>query len=61
MSVPERPTARLLLRGFRGEDLAPLAAMNADPRVMEHLPGPLRRQVLYRIRREERTHPAGVR
>ena len=34
--VPELRTARLLLRGFRGEDLAPLAALNADPRVMEH-------------------------
>jgi RimJ/RimL family protein N-acetyltransferase len=41
MTVPQRRTARLLLRGFRGEDLAPLAALNADPRVMEHLPGPM--------------------
>ena len=41
MTVPQRRTDRLLLRGFRGEDLAPLAAMNADPRVMEHLPGPM--------------------
>lgn len=40
-TVPERRTARLLLRGFRGEDLEPLAALNADPRVMEHLPGPM--------------------
>ena len=39
--VPERRTARLLLRGFRGEDLAPLAALNADPRVMEHFPAPM--------------------
>ena len=36
--VPERRTARLLLRGFRGEDLARLAVLNADPRVMEHFP-----------------------
>jgi len=40
-TVPERRTARLLLRGFRGEDLGPLAALNADWRVMEHLPGPM--------------------
>jgi RimJ/RimL family protein N-acetyltransferase len=40
-AVPERRTARLLLRGFRGDDLGPLAALNADPVVMEHLPGPM--------------------
>ncbi|MGZ6028779.1 MAG: GNAT family N-acetyltransferase [Myxococcaceae bacterium] len=40
-TVPVRRTARLMLRGFRGEDLAPLAALNADPRVMEHLRGPM--------------------
>jgi len=40
-AVPERRTARLLLRGFRGDDLGPLAALNADPAVMEHLPGPM--------------------
>lgn len=31
-------TARLLLRQWRAEDRAPFAAMNADPRVMEHFP-----------------------
>lgn len=40
-AVPVRRTARLVLRGFRGEDLAPLAALNADPRVMAHLRGPM--------------------
>lgn len=40
-AVPVRRTARLVLRGFRGEDLAPLAALNADPTVMEHLRGPM--------------------
>ncbi len=36
-------TNRLLLRAWRSEDLAPFAALNADPRVMEHFPAPLSR------------------
>ena len=36
-------TARLLLRRWRDGDLEPFAAMNADPRVMEHFPAPLSR------------------
>ncbi len=36
-------TARLLLRGWRPEDRVPFAALNADPEVMEHFPGPLAR------------------
>jgi RimJ/RimL family protein N-acetyltransferase len=36
-------TSRLFLRRWRDEDLAPFAAMNADPRVMEFLPEPLTR------------------
>lgn len=39
----ELTTARLLLRGWRDADRAPFAAMNADPEVMEHFPGPLTR------------------
>ncbi len=31
-------TERLILRPWRDEDLAPFAAMNADPRVMEYFP-----------------------
>lgn len=31
-------TARLRLRPWRNEDLAPFASMNADPEVMEHFP-----------------------
>ena len=31
-------TPRLLLRPWRDEDRVPFAAMNADPRVMEHFP-----------------------
>jgi RimJ/RimL family protein N-acetyltransferase len=37
-------TPRLLLRRWRETDLAPFAAMNADPRVVEHLPGPMTRE-----------------
>jgi ribosomal-protein-alanine N-acetyltransferase len=44
--VPERRalhTVRLVLRQWRDSDLAPFAAMNADPEVMEHFPAPLTR------------------
>lgn len=37
-------TARLVLRTWREEDLAPFAAMNADARVMEHFPNVLTRE-----------------
>jgi ribosomal-protein-alanine N-acetyltransferase len=40
---PELRTARLLLRRWREPDLAPFAAMNADPEVMEHYPARLTR------------------
>ena len=36
--MTELETERLRLRGWREGDLAPLAALNADPRVMEHFP-----------------------
>lgn len=36
-------TERLRLRLWRDEDLAPFAALNADPRVMEHFPKTLDR------------------
>jgi ribosomal-protein-alanine N-acetyltransferase len=36
-------TDRLLLRHWRDHDRVPFAAMNADPRVMEHFPAPLSR------------------
>jgi len=42
-ACPELATARLRLRGWRDEDLAPFAAMNADPRVMEFFPATLAR------------------
>ena len=37
------PTERLILRPWRDEDLAPFAALNADPEVMEHFPARLSR------------------
>ncbi len=43
MEAPQLRTTRLLLRPWRESDLAPFAALNADPRVLEHLPGPLSR------------------
>jgi hypothetical protein len=41
VEVAELRTARLLLRQWRAADLAPLAALNADPEVMRYLPSVL--------------------
>jgi RimJ/RimL family protein N-acetyltransferase len=41
--VAELRTERLLLRQWRDEDLAPFAALSADPEVMRHFPRPLTR------------------
>ncbi|MGN6242518.1 MAG: GNAT family N-acetyltransferase [Motilibacteraceae bacterium] len=38
-----RRTERLVLRRWHPDDLGPFAALNADPAVVEHLPGPLSR------------------
>lgn len=43
MSAPRLCTERLLLRRWRTADRTPFAAMNADPRVMEHFPTALSR------------------
>lgn len=43
-AIPSLRTPRLVLRTWREEDLAPFAAMNADPRVMEHFPSVLTRE-----------------
>jgi RimJ/RimL family protein N-acetyltransferase len=41
--VPVLVTARLTLRDWRESDRGPFAALNADPRVMEHFPSTLDR------------------
>ena len=41
--TPELTTERLALRRWKDTDLAPFAALNADPIVMEHLLAPLTR------------------
>jgi RimJ/RimL family protein N-acetyltransferase len=43
VAVPALTTSRLVLRGWRPEDLAPFAALNADEAVMEHFPTTLGR------------------
>lgn len=41
--LPLLRTSRLLLRRWRASDLEPFAALNADPRVMQHFVGALSR------------------
>jgi RimJ/RimL family protein N-acetyltransferase len=57
-------TTRLRLRGWRDEDLAPFAAMNADPAVMEFFPRPLDRAesdaAVARIREHFARHGFGL-
>lgn len=40
-TIPTLTTERLVLRPWRDSDLAPFAALNADPLVMEHFPATL--------------------
>lgn len=58
--MTELVTERLILRGWRAADRAPFARLNADPRVMEFLPGPLSRQesdaMVERIERHYQRH-----
>lgn len=44
MAAPILRTPRTLLRAWSSDDLAPFAAMNADPEVMAHFPSLLTRQ-----------------
>jgi RimJ/RimL family protein N-acetyltransferase len=57
-------TRRLILRPWRDEDLAPYAALNADPRVMEHFPKLLSREEsdaqAARIRKHWDDHGFGI-
>lgn len=64
-SVPERlDTERLILRHWRDEDIEPFAALNADPKVMEHFPTTLSReqteQSVERIRGQFEQHSFGL-
>jgi ribosomal-protein-alanine N-acetyltransferase len=43
-SIPRIETSRLVLREWHTSDLAPFAALNADPKVMEHFPSCLTRE-----------------
>jgi RimJ/RimL family protein N-acetyltransferase len=64
VKLPELRTARLVLRSFEDRDLDLFAAMNADPRVMEHMPGILSRaesdSAAMRIRKHEEDHDFGL-
>jgi RimJ/RimL family protein N-acetyltransferase len=57
-------TRRLILRRWRDEDLAPHAALNADPRVMEYFPSVLSREEtdaqVARIRKHWDDHGFGL-
>ena len=50
--MTELRTPRLLLREWREDDYEPFAALNADPRVMEHYPSVLSREESDRFVRE---------
>ena len=49
-------TERLVLRGWRPEDLDPFAALNADPEVMRHFPAPLTREESDALAERNRLH-----
>ncbi len=57
-------TERLILRRWREEDLAPFAALNADPVAMRFMPGPMTREetgaLIGRIEEHHRAHGFGI-
>jgi ribosomal-protein-alanine N-acetyltransferase len=63
-SAPTLTTGRLMLRSWRDDDLAPFAALNADPRVMEFFPAVLSRAesdgLAARIRQHMEAHGFGL-
>jgi ribosomal-protein-alanine N-acetyltransferase len=62
--VPELRTERLLLRAWLPDDRVPFAALNADPEVMEHFPGPMSRSasnaLLVKVRAHFAAHGYGL-
>jgi len=58
MAGPPLRTARLVLRAWREEDLAPLAALSADPQVMDWLMGPIDRAASDAIAARQQTRLA---
>lgn len=62
--MPALSTDRLVLRAWRDTDRAPFAALNADPRVMEHFPSALSPAdsdaMVERIRRHFASHGFGL-
>ena len=56
MTTPVIRTERLLLREWRAEDREPFAALNADPRVMEHFPALLPRAQSDALARRSEQH-----
>lgn len=55
--APTLVTPRLVLRPWRDDDLPEFAALNADPRVMEHFLEPLERLGMSRSPLDDFEHP----
>ena len=53
---PTLRTPRLILRPWRDADLAPFAELNADPRVMQHMPELLSREKSDAVAKRVREH-----